>query len=1200
MLRNKKLIHRLTLEQKISLVLSSKLYQSSQVSGYTFPDFLLSMEPISNQTNFKSTVFPKNYELAKSFNRSLIEEVSRVSGEENNCLSKNPIFKFNSELDGSIISKDSYLTGDFIFHYLKGLSNSYSSSCYELVKREEDNLFNKEVNELPDRIVLSKGNMDFILVNSFAEMNEIMDNYPSLKDKVFFSKTSVKEDLARLINSGVYINFYDGDFDEAFAYLKNACELGTNAYGRLQNRLITKKDFDALIDNGAALPVEMLDIACDNYISLLLKLDENHKKSVAENKYVSDLNNLPFDYKKHHNLAIKAAKETVVLLKNNSNVLPISSKKKVALIGDAAENYEFYQQMFSGRVPTIFQTPYQIIHNYLELDTTEYAHGYVKGQDTKDNLLDSLREVTKKSDVVLFYMWADDKTGTIPENQLRALDEIYTTKQIPIVAVIHATGSVDLSFENKCAAILLYGNAGQGISEAILDIITGSTNPSAKLTYDIYDSDKVIESENEGEEAKTIPGEKRYPFGYGLSYSNIVYKNLEINEGGADVTIQNISKFDGEEVIELYIQKKKSNKSLSNKSLRGYAHVHINSGETLKVHIAFDDETFKCYLPEKKCFGVEGGQYEVFVGDSYDSVKLKGTINLSKLVDKKYAYTQSEIENDAKTVHEFETPLDKARGIKIGLRIFGSILFYLWFVGLCAYFWFTLAYTPFVRDGVGSMIVVNATMYALGALAVILLIVVIIYIARSAKKRKKYIEEYRKSDVSLANVLQVMKEFDVSRKVVYEIEETEEVENVKSTLDEIAGAEIEKEEKFDSTVEGAEEETEEQETEEVDLEVEKEETEEPIVDIESAILSDEEIRAQEEEELRILEEIAEQSEGANEFESYEETVTFDNTQSLSQVCDRFMAYSENRGLILELSSVRSIFANLGSTHILFINSKLRDLLDDFITILCEFLGDKTHITTAEENWVSSFNLAWKKREDGSYEKTDFVNDVYNSCRFKNNLNVIAIKNVSMDNIDRYFKEFIDYSNYPSYEHYMKLNRTQKIRIPENLLFILTTEDNDYTEKMSYELATASSSVELIMRRNENVPEEFEKPDSLSYQYFNELIYEAKKNNYISEDNWKRIDNLEEEINQVEPFSISNKFVLSSERYSSIFMDCGGDEVDALDSILAEKIVPIVKTLKMYKQEGGIKNMVSLFEKHFGDENIPKAKRALQSSLHQEY
>ena len=66
------------------------------------------------------------------------------------------------------------------------------------------------------------------------------------------------------------------------------------------------------------------------------------------------------------------------------------------------------------------------------------------------------------------------------------------------------------------------------------------------------------------------------------------------------------------------------------------------------------------------------------------------------------------------------------------------------------------------------------------------------------------------------------------------------------------------------------------------------------------------------------------------------------------------------------------------------------------------------------------------------------------------------------------------------------------------------------------------------------------------------------------------------------------------------MDCGGDEVDALDSILAEKLVPIIKTLKIYKQEGGIKTMVSLFEKHFGEENIPKAKRALQSSLHQEY
>ena len=1206
MLRNSKLIHRLSLEQKISLILSSKLYQSSSVEGYTFPDFSLSMEPIMGQTNFKSTVYPKNSELAKTWNRKLIEEIARLEGEENNILSKNPIFKFNSLVGRSNISLDPYLTGDFIYHYFKGLSNSLSSSCYELMDSDEPVMIKKELLEMPDRISLSKGLMDFILVENYSDMVDIIENNNKCSNKVFFSKAKTKEELVRFISKGIYINFFVGDnYEEAFSYVKEAVELGTSSLAKLQNRLIKESDYNTLFNSGAIIPEEVLDKACDDYITLLLKLDENQKKSIAENKYVSDINNLPFDYKKHHKLALDAAREAVVMLKNESNTLPISSTKKVALIGDAAQNSEYYQEMFNGRIPTIFQTPYQIIHNYLELDTLDYAHGYVKNQDLTDSLLTNVREVTKQADVVLYYMWADEKTHKIPENQLKVLDEIYKTKQIPIVGVVYANSSIDMSFDDKCSALLLVGNLGQTISEAVLDIVTGNAYPSGKLTYDILnvkDAESNIEKEefllpHYMEESSDV----RYPFGYGLSYANIVYKKLDINEGGVDVTIENISKFDGTEVIELYVQKENSSKTLSHKQLRGYANVHINSYETLKVHIAFDDETFKCYIKEKNCFGIEGGTYQIMVGDSSKSIKLNGKLTLSKYVDKRYAYDQEVVRNEAKTVHEFESSLDKAKSIKVGLRAFISLFIVLWAFGIMFLLWRAVLYEPFVLNGTGNANVVNYSFYGIIGLSIVLLVFAIIYIVKSSKKKKALIREYQKSDISLANVVKYMKDFETTKKVVYDIKDDEELETAKSAVEDIAGIKEDTEEAYTSVVNSDGEELENnEETQEVDLEVEKEAEEEVIIDINSATLTPEEIAQQEEEEMRQMEELAMSSEGADEFQDYEETVKFDNNQSLSQVCDRFMTYAENRGLILELSSVRSVLSNLGSTHILFINSKLKELLYDFITILCDFFGDKSHINYANESFLTPFNLAWKKRDDGSYEKTDFVNDVYNACRFKNNLNIIPLRINTLDNFDKYFKDFINYSNSPSYDHYMKLNRTQRIRIPENLVFLITIEDDDYTEKMSKELSTASSSVELIMRRNDKAPAEFEQPETLSYQYFNDLIYEAKKNNFISEDNWKRIDNLEEEINQIEPFSIGNKFVLAAERYSSIFMDCGGDEVDALDSILAEKLVPIIKTLKMYKQDNGIKNMVSLFEKHFGEENIPKTKRALQSSLHQEY
>ena len=356
MLKNNKLVHRLSTEQKISLVLSGKLYQSSSVEGYTFPEFVLSNSPIEGQENFKSTIFPKHNELVKTWNRKLIEEVARIEGEENNILSKNPIFNFSAKLDKFDISDDPYLDGDFIFHYLKGLQSSLAMSCFEVLHENAPEQIQKEINEFPNRFVLRQENMDFVLVQNYSEMAEIQNDFGS--QKVFFGKPSTKEEIVKLINHGVYINFFEGDYEDAMAYLKQAVDLGSNAYGRLLNKQIRQYDYDVLLDNGAAMPMVLLDEACDNYISLLLKIDENRKKSIAENKYVSEVNKLPFDYKKHNDVALEAARQSIVMLKNNYNVLPISSRRKVGVIGDAAQNYDYYSGMFSGRVPTIFQTPY--------------------------------------------------------------------------------------------------------------------------------------------------------------------------------------------------------------------------------------------------------------------------------------------------------------------------------------------------------------------------------------------------------------------------------------------------------------------------------------------------------------------------------------------------------------------------------------------------------------------------------------------------------------------------------------------------------------------------------------------------------------------------------------------------------------------------------------------------------------------------
>ena len=149
--------------------------------------------------------------------------------------------------------------------------------------------------------------------------------------------------------------------------------------------------------------------------------------------------------------------------------------------------------------------------------------------------------------------------------------------------------------------------------------------------------------------------------------------------------------------------------------------------------------------------------------------------------------------------------------------------------------------------------------------------------------------------------------------------------------------------------------------------------------------------------------------------------------------------------------------------------------------------------------------------------------------------------------------------------------------------------------ISNDFAEASIAIDLSIRQIEPIKDKYEKEKTLSYSYLVDLVKESKKSNFLSEEEWKKLDELEEELIKTINYNFNNKTILELERYSSVYIDCDGEPIDALATYLANKIVPILKTLSIGKGEDAKENIYNLLEKYFKEDYLFLVKKVLQIS-----
>lgn len=375
-----------------------------------------------------------------------------------------------------------------------------------------------------------------------------------------------------------------------------------------------------------------------------------------------------YDMEAQHEFARQLADDSIVLLKNENQELPLSDSAKLAVIGELAQKPRFEGGGSSHVNAHRVVTPKEAMPTH-----AVYAQGYRLDSDQADEqLTKAAMELAKNSDQVVFFAGFpeamesegfDKKSISLPANQNQLIDQLLAVNA-HVTVVLQNGSAVEMPWEPKVPAIVETYLAGEAVGEATWDILSGKVNPSGKLsetfpkqladnpTYPTFGKDRRHEVYREGilmgyryYDAKQLA--VRFPFGHGLSYTTFAYQNLTINENSDDVAVsfdlENTGSQAGKEVAQIYVANHASQTIMPVDELRDFVKVELQPGETKHLTVKLSRRAFAWYNPENETWEADNGQYEILVGSSSRDIRLRqkfeltiGTNPLGKITDETY------------------------------------------------------------------------------------------------------------------------------------------------------------------------------------------------------------------------------------------------------------------------------------------------------------------------------------------------------------------------------------------------------------------------------------------------------------------------------------------------------------------------------------------------------------------------------------
>lgn len=672
----KKLISQMTLEEKASLCSGLDAWRLKSVERLGIPTIMMTDGPHGLRKEQESdlpgmkpsvpaTCFPTAAGLASSWNRELVERIGAALGEECQAegvsvllgpganIKRSPLCGRNFEY----FSEDPYLSSEMATSHIIGVQ---SQGVGTSLKHFAAN--NQEHRRMSVDAIIDERTLREIYLASFEGAVKkgrpwtVMCSYNKVNGEYASENKFLLTDILR--NEWGFEGFVVSDWGAVNERVKGL-EAGLDLEMPSSSGVGDRKIIEA-VRNGL-LPEEVLDKAVERILNIIFRAADNKKK------------NATYDKEAHHRLAREAARECMVLLKNEDNILPLKRQGTIAVIGEFVKKPR-YQGSGSSRVnPSKLDDILEEINKSAGNNVNVvYAQGYSLEKDETDEILltEAIR-AAEQADVAVIFAGLPDHFESegydrqhmeMPESHCTLIEEV--AKVQPNVVVVLSNGSpVEMPWIDKVKGVLEAYLGGQAMGGAVADLLFGDANPSGKLAETfpkkLSHNPSYLNFPGEGDRVEYREGlfvgyryydmkniEPLFPFGHGLSYTTFEYSELKIDKKeildtetvSVSVKVKNTGSMAGKEIVQLYVRDIESSVIRPDKELKGFEKIELKPGEEKTVVFELDKRAFAYYNPDIKDWHVETGEFEILIGKSSrdivlrDKILVRSTVSVRKPV----------------------------------------------------------------------------------------------------------------------------------------------------------------------------------------------------------------------------------------------------------------------------------------------------------------------------------------------------------------------------------------------------------------------------------------------------------------------------------------------------------------------------------------------------------------------------------------
>ncbi|MFF2272089.1 glycoside hydrolase family 3 C-terminal domain-containing protein [Agromyces sp. NPDC058136] len=658
-------IERMTLHEKASLTSGANFWNTKPIERLGVPSIMLTDGPhglrkqagaadhLGLNASIPATCFPPAAALANSWDAALVGRVGEALGSEAAAervsvllgpglnLKRNPLAGRNFEY----FSEDPLLAGTLAAAMVRGIQSRGVAASVKHFAVNSQETHRMSIDEVVDtralhelylegfRIAITEGDA-WTVMSAYNKINGTYANeHRLLLDEILRRRWGFE---------GLVVTDWGGNNDRVAGLVAgNALEMPSTDG-------VTDREVVAAVERG-----ELDESVLDARVAELLALVE--RTAPADPDATGQTAGSAADLDAHHELAVEAARRSIVLLENRDGMLPLGADAgRVAVIGDFAKHPRFQGAGSSLVNPTRVDAALDALRDST-LDVIGYEPGFARMDRVSRSHHRAALRLARRADVVLLFLGLDEsaeaegvdrKHMRLAENQLALVREL-TALDARIVVVLAGGAPVELPFAGEVDAIVHSSLAGQGGGRAVAEVLTGVVNPGGRLaeTYPLRYED-VASSASFGRTEATsehrehlyvgyrhydkIGAPVRYPFGHGLGYTSFAYSALEVGPRSARVTVTNTGDRAGTETVQLYLEAPGAavGEIRAARELRGFAKVELEAGADATVEIPYAEHAFDVFDAGADDWRTVGGAYTVLVGASSRDIRARAAIEV--------------------------------------------------------------------------------------------------------------------------------------------------------------------------------------------------------------------------------------------------------------------------------------------------------------------------------------------------------------------------------------------------------------------------------------------------------------------------------------------------------------------------------------------------------------------------------------------